>query len=164
MLWSCAPPPPLTGRAASHTAQFCPLERRKSQSAHGDNWEYRCRSRPDPFAPLLLPNLLKPPPSPARGHFFQLRLITPANHFQFEVVGRLTKMANLMKGIGVRPSHKALADHCHIQSFTRCHSCLPKTLRKACTISSSSFSVRHDGIASKMLRSNMLSATGHVPF
>src|SRR5215475_10880986 len=39
----------------------------------------------------------------------------------------------------------------------------PRTFSKARIISSSSCRVRHDGIASRMLRSNRLSATGQVP-
>ena len=102
-------------------------------------------------------------PAPPRSHFLKLRLIPSADHLQVQFVGGFTKMADLMEGVGVRSSHEPLADHRDIQSFPGCHACLPKTLRKARTMSCSSRSVRHEGIASKMLRSNSLSAIGQVP-
>src|ERR1700722_13139236 len=81
-------------------------------------------------------------PAPARGSRFKLLLIAAADDFELKVVGRFTKMTNLMKSIGVSSPHKPLAYHRDVELLPRVHTGPAKTLRKDRMMSSSSLCVR----------------------
>src|SRR5258705_12943346 len=67
-------------------------------------------------------------PPPARRHLLERRLIASADHLQPQCIAAVKEMAHLMKSVGVRTAHEAVADHGHIQRFFL-HSlfCFPAT-------------------------------------
>src|SRR5258705_5960612 len=56
-------------------------------------------------------------PPPARRHLLERRLIASADHLQPQCIAAVKEMAHLMKSVGVRTAHEAVADHGHIQRF-----------------------------------------------
>ena len=54
-------------------------------------------------------------PSPAGGHLLNRLLIATADDFALQREGRIEKMSDLVKGIGMRAAHEAVADHGDVQ-------------------------------------------------
>src|SRR6267142_3753396 len=56
-------------------------------------------------------------PPPVRRHLVKRRMIASADHLQPQCIAAVKEMAHLMKSVGVRTAHEAVADHGHIQDL-----------------------------------------------